>query len=187
MRIEVHVHGSLYLCKGVTQAQVEEGLRKWLSYLDAESIAEMRSLEQSEPGVTFDRANRILDICWTGEVGRSFRRTLEDALTDIGPLTEHASEVELTYYHEDGRDEYQLLFVGPSPEAIHSAQRHRMVEDVAGLLARHFDPASVEQVTAVVNDLFDRDWAQQSARQAEPEPDFEPSGSLVHFRRKHLH
>src|SRR5512135_1750974 len=114
MRIEVHVHGSLYLCKGVSLAQVETGLRKWLEYLDAEGISEVRSLEQSEPGVTFDRANRIVDICWTGEVGRSFRRTLEETLQDIGPLTEHASEIELTYYHEDGRDEYQLLFVGPS-------------------------------------------------------------------------
>lgn len=185
MRIEVHVHGSLYLCKGVSLAQVETGLRKWLEYLDAEGIGEVRSLEQSEPGVTFDRTNRILDICWTGEVGRSFRRTLEETLHDIGPLTEHASEIELTYYHEDGRDEYQLLFVGPTPEAIHQAQRHRMVEDVAGLLSRHFDQEAVGQVTILVNDLFDRDLAAQAAR--EPETDVEPSSSLVHFRRKPLH
>lgn len=187
MRIEVHVHGSLYLCKGVSLAQVETGLRKWLEYLDAENISEVRSLEQSEPGVTFDRANRIVDICWTGEVGRSFRRTLEETLADIGPLTEHASEIELTYYHEDGRDEYQLLFVGPTPEAIHQAQRHRMVEDVAGLLSRHFSQESVEQVTTVVNNLFDRDWTEKAAQLQEMQTEFEPAGSLVHFRRKHLH
>lgn len=187
MRIEVHVHGSLYLCKGVSLAQVESGLRKWLEYLDAENISEVRSLEQSEPGISFDRANRIVDVCWTGEVGRSFRRTLEETLADIGPLTEHASEIELTYYHEDGRDEYQLLFVGPSPEAIHQAQRHRMVEDVAGLLSRHFDQQSVAQVTAVVNDLFDRDMAEKAAQAPDTHVDTESAGSLVHFRRKHLH
>lgn len=184
MRIEVHVHGSIYLCKGVTLAQVENGLRKWLDYLDVEHIAEARSLEQSEPGIEFDRANRILDICWTGSVGRSFHRRLQETLEDIGPLAERASEVELTVFHEDGRDELQLLFVGPTPEAIHQAQRRCMIEDVSGLLSRHFSQAAVAQVAGLVNELFDRDWAQKAA---ETEPDSSPAGSLVHFRRKHLH
>lgn len=184
MRIEVHVHGSIYLCKGVTLAQVENGLRKWLDYLDVEHIAEARSLEQSEPGIVFDRADRVLDICWTGEAGRSFQHRLREAMDEMSPLTESASEIELTLYHDDGRDEYQLLFVGPTPEAIHQAQRQRMVEDVAGLLSRHFPPEAVTRVTDVVNELFDQD---RERRATEPEPDQPSSGSLIHFRRKHLH
>ena len=185
MRTEVHVHGSLYLRKGVSPAQVEAGLRQWLEYLDLESINEMHSLEPSEPGVHHDQSARVVEICWTGEVGRSFQRTLQETLYHVGPLLEHASEVELTFYHEDGRDEYQLLFAGPSPESIHQAQRRRMVEDVAGLLSRHFANPQVEQVTALVNDLFDKDWEEKAS---EPEPDFQPSGSLIHFRsKKHLH
>jgi len=184
MRIEVHVHGSIHLCKGVTLAQVENALRKWLDYLDVEHIAEAHSLEQSEPGIEFDRASRVLDICWTGEVGRSFRRRLQEAMEDIGLLAERASEIELSTYHDDGRDEFQLLFVGPTPEAIHQAQRQRMVEDVSSLLSRHFGQAAVARVAGVVNELFDQDWVEKGA---EAEPNSLPSGSLVHFRRKHLH
>jgi len=185
MRIEVHVHGSLYLRKGFTLAQLEAGLHQWLEYLDVENINEMASLEPSEPGVTYDQSARVLDICWTGEVGRSFQRTLQETLLHIGPMLEHASEIELTFYHEDGRDEYQLVFAGPSAESIHQAQRRRMLEDVAGLLSRHFGPAEVGRVEALVNELFDSDWSNKAS---EPEADFQPSGSLIHFRgKKHLH
>ncbi len=187
MRIEVHVHGTLYLCKGVTLAQVENGLHKWLDYLDVASIAEARSLEQDDPGIVFHRSDRTLEICWTGEVGRNFVHRLQETLYEIGPLTEHASEVEVTYYYEDGRDEYQLLFVGPTAEAIHQTQRRRMIEDVSGLLSRHFGEAEIGQVTTVVNELFDRDLERSKAA-AESEADFpQTGGSLVHFRKKHLH
>ena len=185
MRIEVHVHGSLYLRKGTTKAQLEAGLRQWLDYLDVENTDEIVSLEPSEPGVAYDQSARVLDVCWTGEVGRSFQRTLQETLYAMGPLLENASEIELTFYHQDGRDEYQLIFAGPSAEAIHQAQRRRMVEDVTGLLSRHFSAADVARAEALVNELFDKDWAN---RPEEPEADFQPSGSLVHFRgKKHLH
>lgn len=185
MRIEVHVHGSLYLRKGITKAQLEAGLRQWLDYLDVENINEMHSLEPSEPGVSYDPSARVLDICWTGEVGRSFQRTMQETLHALGPLLEHASEVELSFYHEDGRDELQLLFAGPDAASIHKAQRRLMVEDVSTLLSRHFAANEVNRVTALVNELFDHDWEQ---RAAEPEADFQSSGSLVHFRsKKHLH
>ena len=186
MRIEVHVHGTLHLCKGVSLTQVENGLRKWLDYLDVETIAEARSLEQEEPGIVFHRSDRTVEICWTGEVGRNFVTRLQETFYDIGPLTERASEIELTYYYEDGRDEYQLLFVGPTAESIHEVQRRRMIEDVSSLLSRHFDPEDVEQVTGLVNSLFDQDLERRKTESAEP--DFQASGgSLLHFRKKHLH
>lgn len=184
MRTEVHVHGTLNLCKGVALSQVESGLHKWLEYLDVESISEVRSMEPEEPGIVFDRPDRTLEICWTGEVGRNFANRLQDALRELGPLTESASQVELTYYHEDGRDEHQFLFVGPSATAIHQAQRRHMVEDVAGLLSRHFGPEEVAQVTELVNVLFDRDLKKLK----NTGPDIPPSGgSLLPFRKKHLH
>lgn len=186
MRIEVHVHGTLNLCKGVTLAKVESGLRKWLDYLDAETIADARSLEQDEPGIVFHRADRTLEICWTGEVGKNFVNRLQDALFEFGPLTERATEIELTYYHEDGRDEYQLLFAGPNSESIHMAQRQRMIEDVSSLLSRHFTQEDVIQVTGLVNGLFDHDFERRKA--AESEQDAPTSaGGLLHFRKKHLH
>ncbi len=185
MRIEVHVHGSLFFCKGVTQTQVETGLRKWLEYMDVENMGEMRSLERAEPGIVFDRAERVLDICWTGEVGHSFQQCLQQTLHDLGPLLLQASEIELTYFHdEEDQDEYQILFAGPNAESIHQAQRQRMVEDVGGLLTRHFGNEEVTQVTTLVNQLFDKDW---EARRNQKESEFPPSGNLIHFRHKHLH
>ncbi|MBI3223341.1 MAG: hypothetical protein HYZ46_09865, partial [Nitrosomonadales bacterium] len=101
-------------------------------------------------------------------------------------LTASASQIELTYFHEDGRDEHQLLFFGPSDESIQLAQRQHMIEDVAGLLSRHFSQEDVAQVTTLVNDLFDRDLKKRKS--AEAKHDIPPSGgSLLPFPKKNLH
>ena len=184
MRTEVHVHGTLNFCKGVSLSQVENGLRKWLEYMDMETISEVRSLEPEEPGIVFDRPDRTLEICWTGEVGKNFVNRLQDTLHELGPLTESASQIELTYYHDDGRDEHQFLFVGPSDASIHQAQRRLMIEDVAGLLSRHFGQEDVAQVTDLVNVLFDRDLQKRKSTEPDPPPS---GGSLLPFRKKHLH
>ena len=44
MRMEVHVHGTAFLCKGVHLTQVEHALRPWLEYLEVDSIAKVQSL-----------------------------------------------------------------------------------------------------------------------------------------------
>ena len=182
MRTEVHVHGNLRFLKGVTAAQVETGLRPWLGYLDIDSVEEARSLEQEEPGIAYDTAQRELTICWTGEVGRNFHRCVEESMHTLGPLTDGTTVIELTYFHEDGQDESQLIFVGPSPEAIHEAQRARMLEDVHYLLGRHFGRDAIERVVSVVNELFDQDWSER-----EKLGELQPSEHLPISRNKHLH
>lgn len=72
MKTEVHVHGSVFLCKGVRLAQVELALRPWLDYVDADHLADAKSLERDEPGIVYEAAERVVSFCWTGEVGRSF-------------------------------------------------------------------------------------------------------------------
>jgi hypothetical protein len=182
MRTEVHVHGNLRFLKDVTAAQVESGLRPWLSYLDIESVEEARSLEQEEPGIAYDNSARELTICWTGEVGRNFHRCVEESMQTLGPLTDDTTVVELTYFHDDGQDESQLIFVGPTPEAIHEAQRRRMVEDVQYLLGRHFGKEAIDRVASVVNELFDQDWSDR-----EKLGELQPSEHLPIARNKHLH
>ena len=49
MRTEVHVHGSIFLCKGVRPSQVDQALRPWLDYLDVDTITDAHSLEREEP------------------------------------------------------------------------------------------------------------------------------------------
>jgi hypothetical protein len=182
MRTEVHVHGNLRFLKGVTPAQVESGLRPWLSYLDVDTVEEARSLEQEEPGIAYDTSARELTICWTGEVGRNFHRCVEESMQTLGPLTDGTTVIELTYFHDDGQDESQLIFVGPTPEAIHEAQRTRMVEDVQYLLGRHFGREAIERVASVVNELFDQDWAERQRL-----GELQPSEHLPLARHKHLH
>ena len=185
MRTEVHVHGSIFLCKGVRPSQVDQALRPWLDYLDVDTITDAHSLEREEPGLSFDPKERVVNICWTGEVGRSFHTRIAEAFQNIGPLTEYASEVEATYYPENGEDEFYQMFIGPTPEAIHEFRRQCVIEDVGAMLARHLGKADVEQVTALVNQLFDQDW---TARKVTGE---HASGSStvipLHPRNKHLH
>ena len=144
----------------------------------------MKSLEQDEPGFKYDEKDLILFVCGTGDVGRSFHGALEAALENLGPYCYEAVEVEMTLYHDNGDQESKLLFVGPTAQAIHEAQRRCMLEDVAAILGRQFDKERVGEVTAIVNDLFDRDWKEKSAQPKKPERAFE---SYTKPSRKNLH
>jgi hypothetical protein len=184
MRHEVHLHADIPILEGVSRRQLEQACAPLLEYLDADNLADVKSLEQDEPGFKYDEKDLILFVCWTGEVGRSFHGALEAALENLGPYCYEAVEVDVTVYHENGEQESKLLFVGPTPHAIHEAQRRCMVEDVAVILARQFDKAKVTEVTTLVNDLFDRDWKDKASQQKKPERAFE---NYTRPSRKNLH
>jgi hypothetical protein len=59
-----------------------------------------------------------------------------------------------------------------------------MLEDVAAILGRQFDKGDVAQVTALVNDMFDRDWKDKASQQKKTERAFE---SYTRPSRKNLH
>jgi hypothetical protein len=166
MHTEVHVHGTVAMKSGVTQAELEQAITPWLSYVDIESLAEARSAHQDEPGIVFDRRRRVLEVCWTGWVGRNFQKALEAAFEALSPFSEEAAGIEVTYYHEDGRDERGMVFVGPSQDAIESAQRRYMIEDLQVLLGRHFSDPEIGEVVGLVNQLFDRRYAERGAAPA---------------------
>ena len=184
MKTEVHVHGSIFLCKGVRLKQVEQALRPWLEYLDVETLADAHSLEREEPGIVYDANERTLNVCWTGEVGRNFQDKLGAAIQNVGPLTEYASEIEVTYYPDHGDDEFFQVFVGPTPEAIHEFRRQCVVEDATQLLSRHLGKSEVDQVATLISELFGK-------TQPPKQPASEQSGSStvipLHPRNKHLH
>ena len=184
MRHEVHLHADIPILEGVSRKQLEQALAPLLEYLDADGLAEVKSLEPDEPGFKYDEKELLLTVCWTGEIGRSFHGALEAALESIGPFCYEAVEVDLTLYHENGEQESRLLFVGPTAHAIHEAQRRCMVEDVAAILGRQFDKAAVGQVTALVNELFDRDWKEKASQEKKPERAFE---TYTRPSRKNLH
>ena len=182
MHTEVHVHGLVPLKGGVTQTEVEQALRPWLEYVDLDGLADARSANQDEPGIVFDRRRRVLDICWTGWVGRNFQRALESALSAVCEFAEGAAAIEVTYYQEDGRDEFGVVFVGPDPTAIERAKRGRLIEDVAMLLSRQFGEQEVGQVATLIERLFEEQARSQQDPASAPAAIRGPISG-----RKHLH
>src|SRR3970040_171587 len=85
MRLEVHVHADIPMLEGVSRKQIEQALAPWLEYLDAEALADVKSLEADEPGVRFDEKELMLLVCWTGEIGRRFYAALAASLENLGP------------------------------------------------------------------------------------------------------
>src|SRR5256885_571016 len=59
-----------------------------------------------------------------------------------------------------------------------------LIEYLAAILARQFDKQQVAEVTALVNELFDRDWKDKAAQQKKPERAFE---NYTRPSRKNLH
>ena len=184
MRHEVHVHADIPILEGVSKRQVEQAFAPLLEYLDADGLAEVKSLEADEPGIRFDEKELILYVCWTGEIGRSFHLALEAALENLGPYCYEAVEIDVTLYQENGEQESKLLFVGPSPQAIHEAQRRCMIEDVTAILGRQFEKEDIAQVAALVNELFDGDWKKRASQEKKPERAFE---TYPRPSRKNLH
>jgi phenylpyruvate tautomerase PptA (4-oxalocrotonate tautomerase family) len=184
MRHEVHLHADIPILEGVSRRQLEQALAPLLEYLDADGLADVKSLEPDEPGLKYDEKELLLTVCWTGEIGRSFHPALEAALENVGPFCYEAVEVDLTLYHDNGEQESKLLFVGPTARAIHEAQRRCMVEDVAAVLGRQFGKDEVTQVTTLVNEMFDRDWKNKASQEKKPERAFE---TYPRPSRKNLH
>ena len=184
MRLEVHVHADIPILEGVSKRQLEQAFAPLLEYLDADGLADVKSVEPDEPGLRFDEKELILYLCWTGEIGRSFHGALEATLDNLGPYCYEAVEVDVTTYLENGEQESKLLFVGPTAQAIHEAQRRCMIEDVAAILGRQFEKNDVAQVTALVNEMFDRDWKEKASQQKKPERAFE---TYTRPSRKNLH
>src|SRR3954465_2848542 len=80
MRHEIHLHADIPILEGVSRRQIEQAFAPLLDNLDAEGLADVKSLEPEEPGFKYDEKELILSLCWTGEVGRSFAGALESTL-----------------------------------------------------------------------------------------------------------
>jgi len=186
MRLEVHLHGYIELCEGVSRKQVETALRPLFNYLDVENMGEVLSLEEDQPGIRYNQREFTLEICCTLEIGNSFFAALEGAMSALGRLVENATALEVIIYHPDGRDETQLIFIGPTSDAIYDAQRRRMVEDVSLLLRRQFDEAATNEVVKLVNELFRRERGKTATVVDETEdmPSTQMPGSIG---RRRLH
>jgi len=183
MRHEVHVTPTFPSSKASRGARSSRRSRLCSSYSRRRRPGRREELEPDEPGIKYDEKELILTVCWTGEIGRSFHPALDVALENLGPYCYEAVEVDVTMYHEKRRTGFEAAVRRADRAGDHEAQRRCMIEDVAAVLARQFEKDKVGEVTALVNDLFDRDWKER-LEQKKPERAFE---SYTRPSRKNLH
>ena len=163
---EIHVHGQVPLRPGTRFEQLQEALKPLWMYAGARSLADgATSAYEEEPGITYDPKSSVLSMCWTVAGDEDFRQSLDEMCMGLNELAEHGAAIEVTFYdaefvedeadeNEASRDDFLMLFVGPTPAAIMQVQRDLLVQDVVNLMERHFDGAELGGVVAEIDRLF---------------------------------
>ena len=161
------MHGQVPLRADVSFEQIQDALKPLWKYAGARSLADgATSAYEDEPGIKFDAEEHVLQLCWTVAGDEDFRQSLDEMCMSINELSETGATIEVTFYDTDfdeddedddeaeSRDDFMMLFVGPNPAAIMQVQRDLLVQDMIGLLERHFDGAELAGVVAEVDKLF---------------------------------
>ena len=163
---EIHVHGDVPLRGDVTYAQLQDALKPLWKYAGAKSLADgAESAYEEEPGIKFDAQERMLTMCWTVAGDMDFRQQLDDMCMALNELAEEGAAIEVTFYDAEfdeeeaepdaeSRDDFVMLFVGPTPAAIMQVQRDLLVQDVVNLMERHFDASELNGVVGEIDKLF---------------------------------
>ena len=163
---EIHVHGQVVLRSDVVFEAIQEALKPLWKYAGARSLSDAAgSSYEDEPGIKFDPAEHILQICWTVSGDDDFRQVLDEICMNLNELAQTGAAIEVTFYDaefdeeddetdEESRDDFLMLFVGPDPAAIMQVQRDLLIQDVINMMERHFDGAELGGVVAEIDKLF---------------------------------
>ena len=146
MPFEIHVHGDVPVRPDVTLAQLEEALKPLWSYSGAKTFSKgATSAYEEEPGLRLDSKEHVLRMCWTVPANEDFRQALEEMCMGLNELASSGAGIEVSIYDaeydddeeeenddsgEESRDDFIMLFVGPTPGDIMQVQRDMLVEDV---------------------------------------------------------
>ncbi|MCY7307477.1 MAG: hypothetical protein LH632_15290 [Rhodoferax sp.] len=163
---EIHVHGDVPLRAAVQFEQIQDALKPLWKYAGARSLADgAKSSYEDEPGIKFDAPQHLLQLCWTVAGDEDFRQSLDEMCINLNEIAETGAAIEVSFYdteyddEEDdewaeSRDDFAMLFVGPNPAAIMQVQRDLLVQDIVGMMERHFDGSELSGVVAEVDKLF---------------------------------
>ena len=163
---EIHVHGQVQLRADTSFEQLQEALKPLWKYAGARSLADgAASPYEEEPGIKTDAQEHMLQMCWTVRGDDDFRQSLDEMCMSLNELAELGAAIEVTFYDADfdedeeddgteSRDDFVMLFVGPTPAAIMQVQRDLLVQDVVNMMERHFDGAELGGVVAEIDKLF---------------------------------
>ena len=200
---EIHVHGEVSLHPEVTTDDVAEALRPLWQYAGARSLADgAASAYDEEPGIQYDQRQNLLRMCWTVRGDEGFRRHIDDMCMNLNELASTGAPIEVTFYDteyddedsesrgEEARDDFMIVFVGPTPAAIMQIQRDLLVQDVIAVMERHFDSSELRGVVEEVDKLFTQrfDALVESLELGKPPSGSGPAGHRGNGRNKrHLH
>ena len=163
---EIHVHGEILLRDDVDFKALQEAAKPLWKYAGAKSLTEgAQSLYEEEPGIRFEAADHKLQLCWTVRGDEDFRQVFDDLCMNINEISAAGAQLEITFYDTEfededesrgaeSRDDFLILFVGPDPASIMQAQRDLLVQDVVGLMERHFDGSELSGVVQEIDKLF---------------------------------
>ncbi|MBX9870742.1 MAG: hypothetical protein K2X75_01995 [Burkholderiaceae bacterium] len=163
---EIHVHGQILLRPDVGFSQLQDALKPLWKYAGARTLADgAHSHYEDEPGIRFDAPEHSLQLCWTVLGDEDFRQSLDEMCMNLNELSQAGAAIEVTFYDTEfdeeeaepgteSRDDFMMLFVGPTPAAIMQVQRDLLVQDVINLMERHFDAAELGGVVSEIDRLF---------------------------------
>jgi len=163
---EFHVHGDVPLRQDVDFAQLQDALKPLWSYAGASSLTKgAASAYDEEPGICLDPQEHVLRMCWTISGDENFRNCLDEMCMNLNELASAGAPIEISIYdtefdEEDGdeekesRDDFLMLFVGPTPGDIMQVQRDMLIEDVTQIMERHFKREEMGAVIAEIDKMF---------------------------------
>ena len=104
-------------------------------------------------------------MCWTVAGDNDFRQSLDDMCMNLNEIAATGASIEVTFYdnqyeeepgdsEDESKDDFLMLFVGPTPADIMQAQRDLLVNDVIHLMERHFDSTDLGGVVHEIDKLF---------------------------------
>ncbi|MCI4441725.1 DUF6806 family protein [Tibeticola sp.] len=163
---EIHVHGDIPLRPEVSYDEIQDALRPLWKYAGARSLAAAAASHyEDEPGIQFEASTHTLHLCWTVLGDQDFRQAIDETCMALNELAASGAAIEVTFYDaefdeeeagpdEEARDDFVMLFVGPTPAAIMQVQRDLLVEDVLHVMERHFDASELGGVVDEIDRLF---------------------------------
>jgi uncharacterized protein (DUF2267 family) len=163
---EIHVHGDVPLRADVSFAQLQDALKPLWSYAGASSLTKgAASSYEEEPGIRMDDKEHVLHICWTVAADEDFRSNLDEMCMNLNELASVGASIEISIYDteyddeddnapEESRDDFVMLFVGPTPGDIMQIQRDMLIDDVTAVMERHFEKEEMGAVVSEIDNMF---------------------------------
>jgi uncharacterized protein (DUF2267 family) len=163
---EIHVHGEVPLRADVSFAQLQDALKPLWSYAGASSLAKgAASSYEEEPGIRVDDKEHVLHMCWTVAADEDFRSCLDEMCMNLNELASAGASIEISIYDtefdeededdsKESRDDFLMLFVGPTPGDIMQVQRDMLIDDVMAVMERHFEKEEMGAVVQEIDKMF---------------------------------